>query len=403
MKIVFFTFYYPPDLCAGSFRAVALTEALSGKLKALDEIHVITTHPNRYSTYKVKADSNVVDGNIHIHRIHIPVHKSGMLSQARSFLTYAWHAFFLCRRIRPDYIIGTTSRLMTGVLTRASAAAVRSQYYIDLRDIFSETISDIFALKNKLLGRVVKLIFSFIERPVFANASGVNVVSLGFPAYFESLGVKTDNWSFYPNGVDSEFIGLPCLKNARQDKIKTILYAGNIGSGQGLETIVPAVAKKLGEQYLFKIIGDGGTRPVLEAKLEAEGIKNIKLLPPVGRDELIKYYEQADMLFLHLNDLPAFKRVLPSKIFEYAALGKPVIAGLAGYSAQFINEQVKYGCVFPPGDVDSCVSCIENASLNDLSQELVDSFVSKYSRVHIMDDMSKQILLVANENVNNAE
>ena len=248
----------------------------------------------------------------------------------------------------------------------------------------------------------VKLIFSFIERPVFAKASGVNVVSLGFPAYFESLGVKTDNWSFYPNGVDSEFIGLPRLKNVRQDKIKTILYAGNIGSGQGLETIVPAVAKKLGEQYLFKIIGDGGTRPVLEAKLEAEGIKNIKLLPPVGRDELIKYYEQADMLFLHLNDLPAFKRVLPSKIFEYAALGKPVIAGLAGYSAQFINEQVKYGCVFPPGDADSCVSCIENASLNDLSQELVDSFVSKYSRVHIMDDMSKHILLVANENVNYA-
>ncbi len=392
MKLVFFTFYYPPDLCAGSFRAVSLAKALSHDLNSDDEIHIITTQPNRYSSHRVEAESDVVEGNVRIYRIRVPVHKSGMVSQTRSFLTYFWNAFFLCKKIRPDFIIGTTSRLMTGVLAWFSAISVRCRYFIDLRDIFSETISDIFSMKNKLLGRAVKFIFSFVEKRIFRNAAGVNVVSLGFPGYFESQNISTCNWSFYPNGVDREFIGLPKLKNNTQDDIITIFYAGNIGNGQGLETIIPAVAKKLGEQYKFIIIGDGGTRHLLKAKILAERINNVELLPPVGRETLIQYYERVDILFLHLNNFPAFKRVLPSKIFEYAAVGKPIVAGLDGYSAQFIRDNVSYGSIFPPGDVDSCVFCIKNAVANIAREKDVESFVMKYSRVRIMNDMSNHIL-----------
>lgn len=402
MKLIFFTFYYPPDLCAGSFRAVALTEALSHKLNSDDEIHIITTQPNRYASHQVEAESDVVEGNVRIHRIRVPVHKGGMASQTRSFLTYFWNAFFLCNKIKPDFIIGTTSRLMTGVLTWLSAITVRCRYFIDLRDIFSETISDVFSTKNRLLGRVVKFIFSFLEKRVFRSAAGVNVVSLGFPDYFESQGISTCNWSFYPNGVDSEFIGLPELKNDNQDEVITIFYAGNIGSGQGLETIIPAVAKKLGGRYRFTIIGDGGTRYLLKKKIETEGIDNVELLLPIGREALVQYYKRADILFLHLNNLPAFKRVLPSKIFEYAALGKPIVAGLDGYSAQFIRDNVEYGSLFSPGDVDSCVSCIENIVIDNSRKEAVESFVMKYSRTRIMDDMSTYVLSLTDRNTVNA-
>lgn len=396
MKIVFFTFYYPPDLCAGSFRSVALVKALSVKVDAETEIHVITTHPNRYATYEVEeiVEDNVVEGNVHIHRIRIPAHKSGMFSQVRSFFVYSARAFYYCAKIKPDFIIGTTSRLMTGVLTWLSATILGRRYLIDLRDIFSETISDVFALKNRLLGSVAKSIFSLIEKRVFKNAASVNVVSLGFPEYFKSQGIPTSNWTFFPNGVDDEFINLPRLVEARQTNKKTILYAGNIGSGQGLELIIPQVAKKLGEQYRFVVIGDGGTKHTLEAMLVSEGVKNVDLLPPVARGELIKYYESADVLFLHLNDLPAFKRVLPSKIFEYAALGKPVIAGLEGYSAQFVKDYLKYGCVFSPGDADACVTCIENTSVDENAVQAVNEFVTKFSRMQIMDDMSDHIISV---------
>ena len=61
MKIVFFSFYYPPDLSAGSFRSVALAQAMAKKLGDNDELHIITTHPNRYAQYREKVKDFEVD------------------------------------------------------------------------------------------------------------------------------------------------------------------------------------------------------------------------------------------------------------------------------------------------------------------------------------------------------
>ena len=80
-------------------------------------------------------------------------------------------------------------------------------------------------------------------------------------------------------------------------------------------------------------------------------LDNVEFLPPVGREQLVQHYQQADILFLHLNDVPAFKRVLPSKIFEYAVLDKPIVAGLSGYSAQFIVDNIGHAFLFKPFDL----------------------------------------------------
>ena len=392
MKIVFFTFYYPPDLCAGSFRATALAKALSSKLDNGDELHIITMHPNRYQNHRVEADDVEIDGKITIHRIAVPGHQSGMLSQVRTFGVYAVAAYRQCREIQPDFLIGTTSRLMTGVLTGLSAARLRRHYFIDLRDIFSETISDLFSRKSRLLGAIAKRAFSSIEQRLFTGAAGGNVVSEGFPDYFQTAGVDTTCWSFFPNGVDQEFIGFVPKKGSHSSDCKTVLYAGNIGSGQGLENVVPALAKSLGQNFQFLLIGDGGTSAILRDAIQKAGVSNVEMVLPVSRKELLNYYRKADILFLHLNDVPAFQRVLPSKIFEYAALGKPIVAGLSGYSAQFLRDQVPYANLFDPGDVEGAYSAIQKASETVVPKDAVGQFISLYSREAIMDQMADHLL-----------
>ena len=220
------------------------------------------------------------------------------------------------------------------------------------------------------------------------------MVSEGFTDYFLKKGVDTSNWSFFPNGVDQEFIGIDSQANTIPSSIKTVLYAGNIGSGQGLELVVPEIAKKLGGDFQFKIVGDGGKRKLLEERVDAMELDNVELLPPVGREQLVQHYRQADILFLHLNDVPAFKRVLPSKIFEYAALGKPIVAGLSGYSAQFLREQVPYANLFEPGDAKGAYLAILNASETVVQEDVVDQFVDSYSRESIMEQMAKHLLEV---------
>ena len=162
-----------------------------------------------------------------------------------------------------------------------------------------------------------------------------------------------------------------------------------------MESIIPEIAHLFGNSFKFQIIGDGGTKNLLEEKIITLGVSNVELLPPVDRKNLIKYYSNTDILFLHLNKLPAFKRVIPSKIFEYVAIGKPIVAGLSGYSASFVKENIEHAYLFDPGDVEECANCFLKSSSHVGDTKSVKHFVNKFSRGKIMDMLAKQIMSIA--------
>ena len=119
-----------------------------------------------------------------------------------------------------------------------------------------------------------------------------------------------------------------------------------------MNNIIPEVANKF-KDIKFRLIGDGPGRKSLKENKLIKLQKNIEIVNPIIQSELIKEYQKADILFLHLNDYKAFQKVLPSKIFEYVATGKPILAGVSGYAAEFLNNQVQGVEVFKPGDVES--------------------------------------------------
>jgi glycosyltransferase involved in cell wall biosynthesis len=174
--------------------------------------------------------------------------------------------------------------------------------------------------------------------------------------------------------------------------VVSVLYAGNLGEGQGLHAILPTLAKKLQGRAVFRVIGDGGRKEALRRALAAAGVENVILLPPIQRDALIQEYLKADVLFLHLNDYDAFKKVLPSKIFEYAAMGKPVWAGVSGYPAEFIGAEVANAAVFKPCDVDGAAAAFQRLELKDTVRL---DFIRKFSRANIMQAMAIDIRTVA--------
>ena len=142
----------------------------------------------------------------------------------------------------------------------------------------------------------------------------------------------------------------------------------------------------------FKLYGDGGRKTQLLAALDEQGVNNVELCTPVNRKELITIYQQADILFLHLNNYDAFLKVLPSKVFEYAALGKPIWAGVAGYSAQFLQQNVSNSAVFNPCDLDAAITSFENLEL--VTSPRAD-FANQFSRDNIMQQMAEDILKLA--------
>lgn len=389
MKILILSFYYEPDLSAGSFRTTALVNALLDQLSTVDYIDVITTLPNRYSSFNRKSLNVESHSQLIINRITIPAHNSGMLDQSKAFIGYAKGVSGLLKDKKYDLVFATSSRLMTAVLGAYVSRRMRIRLYLDIRDIFVDTIKDVLPKK---ITYGINILFSILESWTIRRACKVNLVSKGFLPYFRGR-YAYQNFTIFTNGIDEEFVEAQprrCIKNTSQ--VLTVVYAGNMGEGQGLHAIIPALAKRFEGRLRFKLIGDGGRKQQLVSSLVAAGVSNVEICPPVGRDELINIYRDADVLFLHLNDYDAFRKVLPSKIFEYGALGKPIWAGVAGYAAEFISKNLTNSAVFMPCDLESAVTSFECLEMITQPRE---NFVKKFARVSIMQKMAADIISTA--------
>ena len=382
-KILVLSFYYHPDLCAGSFRCKALINELS---KREVSIHVVTTSPNRYKTFRAKTTNYQEKQNVLVNRINVPSHNSGILDQIKSFYFYYREAKKITKNNQYDLVFATSSRIFTAFLGARISKKKQIPLYLDIRDLFSDTISDVFSLR---MGSILKPILLMIERFTFTSAKKINLVSEGFLAYFKKYYPQIP-LSFFTNGIDKEFIRIFNTQDfVKKNKTPIkILYAGNVGEGQGLHKIIPQMAQRLKGRVLFKVIGGGGMIEKLNFKVQKSKLDNVSIVPPVDRDILINEYLKADVLFLHLNDYDAFKKVLPSKLFEYAAINKPILAGVSGHCADFIRAEIDNCEVFEPANIEDAINKFDN--LNFLTERR-SKFIEKFERRKIMNKMAKDI------------
>ncbi|MBW5799443.1 glycosyltransferase family 4 protein [Halomonas elongata] len=400
MKVLLLTFYFSPDLSAGSFRSQALASALLEKLPDHSSLDVITTLPNRYASFSASAAEHEKSENLTVHRIPLPSHKSGMLDQSWAFLRYARRVLRQTDGNEYDLVIATSSRLMTAVLGAWVAKRCRTKLYLDIRDIFIENLP--FLLPRGLQWLGIRF-FGALERWAITRASIVNLASPGFDGYF-SPRYPSQKFTWHTNGVDpvfsdrdaSAFSNRSALVSSHSissssgaKKRLKVLYAGNIGMGQGLDRILPGVAKRLEGQADFIVIGDGGQRTLLEKSLRENGVKNVDIRAPMHREQLLGEYHEADILFLHLNNMSCFERVIPSKLFEYAATGKPIWAGVRAFTARFCQENITNIAVFEPCDVDSALKEFDQLSLEEQSR---NDFVESYRRDSIMKRMADDVV-----------
>lgn len=390
MRLLLLTFYYPPDLSAGSFRAKALVEALMRRDDRDLRIDVLTTSPNRYRSHIERASAREQTEAVSITRIPIPTHRGGLLDQSYSFWHFARRVLAATRGQKWDLVLATSSRLMTAALGSMVARRCGARLYLDIRDLFADTMADLFSGSPfKIIVPVLKL----AERRTFAAADRINLVSPGFRAYVGAT-VPKCRLRFFTNGIDEEFLATDFARKPRgTEDIPLIVYAGNMGAGQGLDHVLPQAVRRLAGRARFRLIGDGGRRRHLETALGGVATGSVEIIDPVPRRQLCDHYRDADMLFLHLNNHAAFEKVLPSKIFEYAATGKRILAGVPGYAADFLRRNVAGCAVFDPCSVDGLVDGFDRLSglPADVDRE---AFRREFARARIMDAMAGDVLSV---------
>jgi len=387
MRILILSFYYEPDLSAGSFRTVGLVKDLMKIIAPEDQVHVLTTQPNRYASYIQTALSEENQEQLFIKRFSLPAHRNGFMDQACAFISYAYQTLKATNDREYDLVFATSGRLFTATLGAIIAKRKKAKLFLDIRDIFVDTLRDVLPSAPAFF---LIPIFRYVEKWTIGVAQHINLVSSGFQSYFQER-YPHKLYSAIPNGIDDIFLSIDYQKIISNEK-KIVLYAGNIGEGQGLSHIIPNIAQALFKTHEFWIVGDGGQRLDL-AKL-VSNLTNVYLLPPVERDKLLDLYKRSDILMLHLNKYSAFQKVLPSKLFEYAATGKPIIAGVAGYAASFL-KQVPGVFMFPPCNIKEAL-----AAFNLVKDIHIDryEFIQRFRRDFLMSEMAKILYVFGQKN-----
>lgn len=387
MKLVLISFHYPPDLGAGAFRMKALVDAFVAIGGSSIELEVLTTQPHRYSRHRPSAAPVEQQGSVTVFRFPVPPSGGRKFALIRSYLAFARQ----CRRHiagrQADFVLATASRLVPALIGAYLARRLGAYLHLDIRDLFARNLRQ---LHPRWSWRPVHWAAAALERRALARADSVSVVSPGFCQHLPAC-LRRGHLSVHPNGIDPEFIVQEPVSfpEPGADGRIEIVYAGNVGQGQDLELIVPDLAIALHDRVNFTIYGDGAGKESLRASLRERGVDNVQLRGAVARERLPSIYRRAHVLFLHLRPLAAMEAVIPSKLFEYGASGKPILAGVAGISADLLTAEVPNSAVFSPGNIGQALAAFRRLRLCHTPRP---AFVTKYNRSTISRVMAQEIL-----------
>lgn len=386
-NILYISFYFEPDLCAGSFRNTPLAYELSKQNNI--SVDVVTTMPNRYHNYKTNVAEKECRTEIKINRFDIPPHKSSIVDQIISFFVFYCKVMKYTKNRKYDLVFASTSRFFSGYLAYRISLKKNIPLYLDVRDLFFDTIKNIY--KGKIISFLINKIRR-LEPKVFKRASHINLISPAFHEYICRF--KSNNLTSFTHGIDEEF--LVELKKKKNNliipvnrKVRKIVYAGNVGEGQGLHKILPAVSEATLGRFEFDIYGGGGAMNKLVDAVNAQNLKNINIFDPVKRCDLLDIYLGADILFLHLNDNEAFEKIIPSKIFELSCFNKPIMAGVSGYAANFLSSEIPDTYIFEPCNGDEMVSLMSKIKYSVPTR---DTFINNYKRNVIDEKLVRSIM-----------
>jgi hypothetical protein len=311
-------------------------------------VTVVTCAPNCpdgvvYKGYKNRVYQHESLDGIDVRRVWTYIAANeGTFRRIINYVSYLISAvcssFFLKR---PDVIIATSPQFFCGWTGVLVSKLKRVPFILEIRDIWPESIIAVGAMHNRSLVRVLE----WLEKIMYASADHIVTVGEGYRQRLREKSVPESCISVVMNGIDRELFNprKPNQELKRQYGIENAFvcsYTGTIGMACGLEILIEAAweLKERGiSDIVFFLVGDGASRRNLETKTEEMQLDNVIFTGRQPKDKMPDFLAISDVCFIHLRKTELFATVMPSKIFEAAGMAKPIINGVQGFAAKFID------------------------------------------------------------------
>jgi len=356
MKILFITDNFPPEVNAPATRTLAHCKEW---VKDDVEVTVLTCAPNFphgkvYKGYRNRLYQTEMIEGIKVIRVWSYISENkGFVKRTLDYISFAFSSFIAGLFIKTDVIIATSPQFFTTWSASLLSTLKRRPWIFELRDIWPASIRTVGALnKESILD-----FFEKIEIFLYHNADGIVAVTKSFKDELVSRGIDHNKIDVITNGADLSLYNIEEKDQALLSELalndKFIIgYIGTHGMAHSLDFVMNAIAEIEDKEIHFLFIGNGAEKQNIMDIAEKLELENITFLDSVPKKETVKYLSIIDVSLSPLKKSDVFKGVIPSKIFEAAAMKKPILLGVEGEAEGIIKRYSSGVCYEPENKKD---------------------------------------------------
>jgi colanic acid biosynthesis glycosyl transferase WcaI len=356
LKVLVVAQYFPPDIGGAATRAYNLAKGL-----ALNgcEVTVIAAFPhyphgNIPAEYRWKPLKVEQMANFKVIRTFMPPIKSeGFFKRLVLIGAFAVSSLFalpFVGRVDAVWASSWVSGWVYGKIKRVPVA-------LNVDDLTLEDLVDLGMVKE---GSLVLRMAEWVYRLFFVKGDVITPIS---PAYSEIISskycVSPSRIHLVRGGVDLSVFKQSKTED-RSEKKFVVLYSGAFSVAYDFEQIFKAakIIEDLDSDIEFVIQGKGELLDSMLSRIDELDLKNVRIVDKLlSREAVAELLGKADVLVLPLVEFKKPYRGMSSKLYEYQAVGKPIISCSRGMPSAYVKE-TNSGLVVDPGDAETLAKAI---------------------------------------------
>lgn len=358
--IVVVSQFFPPEPAPYS---VAVAKALQAEGY---KVSVVTGYPNRpggklYKGYKQRVQfSEILDG-IHVTRVPLIInHSRKAIERALNFLSFSISALSVSRIVKgADAVYVYATPATAAIPAQIWRKLFGTPYVLHVQDLWPESVTESGMIGNRRINQAVSGILRRWTDRLYQQAEALIAISSGMRNLLVHRGNNANSCAVVYNWANEPTIVQKSSSSFAEGPLR-LLYAGNIGPMQDVETIIGAASLfRDRTDFHLTVAGGGLLEDVVRKKTEK--FSNVDFVGRFAPAEASSLYLQSDFQLVTLKDRPIFRTTVPSKLQASLASAVPVITTVKGSVARLI-QQYEAGIVAEPENEDSLAAAFHKAS-----------------------------------------